>query len=203
MEKSCMRENNFPGTFIVVEGADGVGTTTQSKNVSDYLGAEHTFEPTNRVMGRKVDQMISEGGYSPETVASAFVADRMIHLEEEVIPFLKEGKTVVSDRYYHSTLVYQQVMGAEYQWLKNIHKEAISPDLTVVIDLDPDIGMERVEGRNEDKSIFEKMNFQEEVVQRYKRLPEKLEEKIIVVDGSGSKKEVFNRVKTVIEREIK
>lgn len=190
-----MRENPYPGTFIVVEGADGAGTTTQSKKLAEEIDAYWTYEPTGNKIGRKVDELISSEDYSPETVALGFAADRMVHLEEEIIPRLEKGETVVCDRYYHSSIVYQPTMGAEQSWVETLNKAVLKPDKTFILDISADEGMERVENRGRDGNIFEKLNFQQEVVLRYKQLHSRLEEETIIIDGSRSKKKVFDSIK--------
>jgi dTMP kinase len=191
-----VKEQEFEGTFIVIEGADGAGTTTQSKKLAEKLDAEWTFEPTDNRIGVKVDEMISGNDHSPETVALGFAADRMVHLEEEIVPRLKKGETVVSDRYYHSSLVYQPVMGANREWVEKMNKEALKPDLTVILDVSAEVGMERVNDRGQDGNIFEELSFQEKVVKRYRELEDK---STIIVDASKPKEEVFQEIKTHVE----
>lgn len=191
-----MKEQEFEGTFIVIEGADGAGTTTQSKKLAEKLDAEWTFEPTDDRIGVKVDEMISGNDHSPETIALGFAADRMVHLEEEIVPRLKKGETVVSDRYYHSSLVYQPVMGANREWVEKMNKEALKPDLTVILDVSAEVGMERVNDRGQDGNIFEELSFQEKVVKRYRELED---ESTIIVDASKPKEEVFQEIKTHVE----
>jgi len=195
-----VKENRYSGTFIVIEGADGAGTTTQSKKLADQLDSDWTFEPTDNSIGNKVDQMISSDNYSPESIALGFAADRMIHLEQEIIPRLKNGETVVCDRYYHSSLVYQPVLGADYNWVKKINREAIKPDLTIIIDVSAEEGMSRVQERGEGDNIFEKLDFQQKVVLKYRRLEDDLDEEIVIIDGSKSIEEVSNRIKQILDR---
>jgi dTMP kinase len=200
-----VRENNFPGTLIVVEGADGSGASTQARKLADHLDAYYTAEHGERrkreeLIGRKVEEMISEGGYDPETVALSFAADRMVHLEELVIPKLKNGETVVSDRYYHSSLVYQPVAGADFGWVKEINRYALRPDLTLVMDLSADEAMSRIDERGPDGNIYEELDFQEKVVIKYRQLSERLGEEIVLVDASRGIEEVFSSVEKAVDR---
>jgi dTMP kinase len=190
-----VREKDYPGRFIVVEGADGAGTTTQSEKLAEVLDAHYTAEPTGNSIGEKVDELISKDGYSAETVALAFAADRMVHLEEEVIPKLERGETVVCDRYYHSSLVYQPTLGAEFDWVRELNRAALKPDVTFILDISAEVGMERVDERGRDGNIFEELSFQQEVVKRYKKLSDRLEERIEIIDGSASRDEVFESIK--------
>ena len=202
-----MKENDYPGTFIVIEGADGSGTTTQSQVLAKELGAERTAEHGERrqsqeLIGQKVEEMISKDGYSAEAIALGFAADRMVHLEERVLPLLEQGKTVVCDRYYHSSLVYQPTLGAEYDWVEKINREAVEPDLTVILDVSAETGMERIDSRGSDDNIFEDLDFQQEVVERYRRLPERLEENIVLADSSQEIDEVAEEVREKVEENI-
>ncbi len=194
-----MKDNNYSGNFIVVEGADGSGTTTQSKRLAEQLDAYWTFEPADNMIGRKVDELISGGEHDPETVALSFAADRMVHLEEEVIPRLEKGETVVCDRYYHSSLVYQPIMGADYDWVRELNRDAVKPDVTVILDVSADIGMSRVDSRGRDGNIFEDMDFQQQVVVRYRQLKDKLEEEVNLVDASRPIEEVYMELEDLIQ----
>lgn len=200
-----MRENDLPGTFIVVEGADGSGTTTQSEKLSERLDAVRTAEHGERregkdLIGQKVEEMISTEGYSAEAIALAFASDRMVHLEERILSLLKEGKTVVCDRYYHSSLVYQPTLGADFDWVKEVNKEALKPDLTVILDVAAETGMNRIETRGSDNNIFEDLSFQQEVVQRYRELEEELDEEIVLVDSSQSIEKVAEDVAEAVKK---
>ena len=199
-----MREKDLSGTFIVIEGADGSGTTTQSERLSDKLEVVRTAEHGERregkdLIGHKVEEMISSENYSAEAIALAFASDRMVHLEERLLPLLEQGKTVVCDRYYHSSLVYQPTLGAEFDWVKEVNREALKPDLTIILDVAAETGMKRIENRGSDDNIFEDLSFQQEVVQRYRKLPDKLDEEIVLVDASQSIEEVAEDVAEAVE----
>jgi dTMP kinase len=195
-----VQKNKYPGTFIVIEGADGAGTTTQSKKIADQMDAYWTCEPTDNSIGEKVDEMISSDEHSPESIALGFAADRMVHLEEEVIPHLEKGETVICDRYYHSSLIYQSVLGANYKWVKKLNQEALKPDLTFIMDISAEEGMSRVENRGKDGNIFEELDFQQKVVLKYRDINEKMDEEIVLVDASQSKQEVFKSIKTALNQ---
>lgn len=189
-----MKQEDYPGTFIVVEGIDGAGTTTQAKKLAKHLDAYYTFEPAQNKIGEKVDELISSEDYSPETVALGFAADRMTHLEEEIIPKLKEGETVVCDRYYHSSLCYQPAMGLDFEWVSELNKFALTPDLTFILSLTASEGMDRVNKRGRDENIFEELSFQEQVERRYNDLDNKVDEPLVLIDSSKSKEKVFEEI---------
>lgn len=214
-----MREQEYSGTLIVIEGADGAGTTTQSRKLADELDAFYTAEPADNKVGEKVDEMISTGDYTAEAIALTFASDRMLHLEEEVIPRLENGETVVMDRYYHSSLVYQPALGADFSWVADLNREAVKPDFTIILDVSSKEALSRIEKRENDiseeaiansdsdqsrlghfetwesaENIFENLSFQEEVVQRYRRLPKRLDGEISVIDSSQGIEKVFENV---------
>jgi len=211
-----VEDEDYPGTFIVIEGPDGAGTTTQSKKLAEELDAYWTAEPTDGKTGQKVEEMIRSDDYSAESIALAFAADRMIHLEEDVKGKLKNGEVVVSDRYYHSSLVYQPAFGAKYEWVELLNKNALRPDITLVLDASSEEAFSRLRDREngkinqenfDDKNqasldmfslnsevVFEEMDFQKEVAKRYRKLDDILEEEIILVNASGSIDQVFNQI---------
>jgi len=193
-----VKEEDYSGNFIVVEGSDGAGTTTQAKKLAEELNAYYTFQPADNKIGEKVDELISSDNYSPEAIALAFAADRMVHLEEEIIPRLKNGETVICDRYYHSSICYQSAMGLEEEWIKILNKYALTPDITFILSVKASTGMKRVKNRGEDDNIFENLSFQEEVIERYSRLDEDLDEEIIFIDSSKSLDKVFSDIKAHI-----
>ncbi len=185
--------------MIVIEGVDGAGTTTQAKKLARETGMYYTFENTNGLVGRKVDEMIKDGSYSAEAVALGFACDRLIHIEEEVIPKLEKGIDVVMDRYYYSSLVYQSLAGADYNWIKELHREVPIPDLCVILDADLDTVVERLEKRNGlNNNIFEKKKFLKNVITGYKSLEMKLQDEIVYIDASRSIDEVFQDVYKVV-----
>ncbi len=216
-----MKEHSCPGTLIAVEGADGAGTTTQSEKLAEELGAEWTAEPTSGPVGEKIQEMIRSDEYSAQAIALNFAADRMLHLEQKVIPLLKQGKTVVTDRYYHSSMTYQPALGADFEWVRKLNKDALKPDLTVIVDVEPEEALSRIEGREfgkinsnieEDDSqtslrsasegtdvIFENLSFEQEVIQRYRDLESRLNEDIVIIDGSESIEEVFNQICSAVD----
>lgn len=203
-----MQPHNNPGHLIAIEGADGSGTTTMSKKLAEELEAHWTREPTGTEVGRKVDEIISEEGYSPDTIALGFAFDRKLHLEEEVMPELEKGGTVVTDRYYHSSLVYQPLLGetrGEVERLKErleiLNQETIKPDLTIILDITPEEGEKRTKSREggKDENIFENLSFQQKVIKSYRELPERLDENIQIVDANKSKEEVFSQIMEIVE----
>lgn len=97
--------------FVVFEGLDGSGTSTQLAIIGAWLGCFTTFEPTNGPIGALIREKLREGGFSNETMALLFAADRKEHLEKEIEPRLARGEVVLCDRYVMSSLAYQTAAG--------------------------------------------------------------------------------------------
>ncbi|MFU8802605.1 MAG: dTMP kinase, partial [Bradymonadaceae bacterium] len=164
-----MSEHRFPlaqPPFIVIEGLDGAGTTTQSRRLCERLHAEGqptlvTCEPSGGPIGTLIRQMLSmrvvvptpDGSrpVSRETLALLFAADRIDHIEAEIEPALATGHLVISDRYYHSSFVYQgdidETDEVDYSWVKSLNERARVPDLTIFLEAATDLCMSRLASR--------------------------------------------------------
>jgi dTMP kinase len=152
------------GYFIVIEGMDGAGTTTQAellcRAIRGVYGAEcvQTREPSDGPVGLLIRDILEKhippprDAYGDElaerdTLSLLFTADRMDHLNRVVIPAVRDGKHVVSDRYMHSTCAYQ-MKGAEHlEWILKLHENALIPDLTIFFDVPVDDALVRIRGR--------------------------------------------------------
>jgi dTMP kinase len=203
-----------PGRFVVLEGIDGAGTTTQSARLVDRLRNEGnkpavklTREPSDGPIGSLVRQVltgriITPGGRAPgwTTMALLFAADRMDHVESEIEPFLMQEGIVVSDRYDASSLAYQSVSsgrGGEkaVNWIRDLNKHALRPDLTVVLDLPSDIAASRRETRGEAAQLYEQNEVQRALAVFYRDLAKHMpEDRVIIIDGHGTIDDVHNRV---------
>lgn len=208
-----MTVNSMKGKFIVIEGIDGSGTTTQTRLLCEWLVEEdlnvlRTQEPVKEELhiGKVIkEHLVKEGDdHSPEAIALAFAADRLVHLEDKITPALEEGKTVVSDRYYHSSMVYQPEHGADIEWVKEMNKHARKPDLTIIVDVPAKEALKRQQDRDggESSVIFENLDFQKKLRERYIELEEFLDEDIYIVDGNRSIEDVHEDIKKVVEEEL-
>lgn len=200
------------GSFVVIEGIDGAGTTTQSKLLENWLedkgrSAVLTHEPLKKEghIGKVIrEHLIQEDeDHSPEAIALAFAADRLVHLEERIIPALERNRIVISDRYYHSSLTFQSVHGVDLNWIKEINKHAKKPDLTIIIDVPAKESIERLEEREGNSGVvFEELDFESKVRERYRELEEELDENLYLIDGDRSKEEVHKDIKEIVGKEI-
>lgn len=142
-------------------------------------------------------------GYTPETEALLFVADRAVHTIE-IRKWIADGNTVICDRYYASTLAYQTASFGEkaldMDWLECLNEKVTKePDMTFLLDLDPVQGMSRVGNRGDEISRFERLEYQRKVRENYLLIAKK--KNFIIVDASKDRCEVFSSVlKRIRER---
>src|SRR5690349_3716594 len=164
--------------LIVIEGLDGAGTTTQVKRLVEHVrakgGKAHaTREPSDGPVGKLIREMLTGGhaipgqNLSQSTFGLLFAADRLDHLQREVEPKLAAGELVVSDRWYHSSLAYQGT-GAERDWIAMLNARARKPDLTIFLEVRPEVAAHRRAAAGRVQELFEDLRMQEEVAAGYK-----------------------------------
>lgn len=199
-----MRKNLYPGKFIVFEGLDGSGQTTQANLLKDFLikqGKEVilTKEPTlDSLAGKKIREVLDKKiEIKAKELQELFTEDRKEHLEHLIIPDLKEGKIVVSDRYFFSTFAYGKTEGLNLDWLIGINDDFLLPDLTFILKVSPDVCIQRIEKRGEGKKLFEKKEKLEKVWQTYEILPSRFES-VYIIDGEKTKEDVFFQIKNIV-----
>ena len=190
------------GLLIVLEGVDGAGTTTQSRRLQERLqmlgvAAEVTQEPSDGPMGMLLRLVLSgrlrsptagaSGAPSWSTLALLFAADRLDHLETEVLPRLRGGSHVICDRYYHSSIAYQSCTGgrsaADRHWIGEINSRARRPDLTIVLDVSPKVALAR-RSQRANAEIYDRPALQKALCAFYRELERHIpSEPIVHVDG--------------------
>lgn len=198
--------------FVVLEGIDGSGTTTQVAKLADRLRREGvnvraTREPSDGPVGTMIRQVLTgrivvPGGRAPgwATMALLFAADRLDHVESEIEPMLASGGVVISDRYDASSLAYQSVTSGTdasgaLQWIRNINRHARRPDLTIVLDVSPSLGAVRRETRGEAAQLYEQNEVQRALAAFYRDLAKHMpNDRVEIVDGMGTMDEVHERV---------
>lgn len=180
------------GFFLVIEGIDGAGTTTQVNAVYNWLKTHKipclkTREPSQGIIGRHIKKLLKEKNTNSAELALLFAADRLDHLASTVFPALYKGMWVVSDRYRLSSLAYQS-LDCEFEWVKDINRYAPTPNLTILLDLPVEPALERVKKRGEKWEIFEEKNKLKKIRKNYLELATRKEEgKIITLDAAKSK----------------
>jgi dTMP kinase len=150
------------GLFIVLEGIDGTGKSTQSKQLAEWFRAQGrevvaSREPTDGPWGTKIRATAATGRLSPQEELDYFLRDRREHVEQLIAPALAAGKVVILDRYYFSTMAYQGSRGVDPAEIRR-QNEAFAPvpDLLFILDLDVEIALTRIGGRGDTANEFEK-----------------------------------------------
>jgi dTMP kinase len=187
------------GRFIVLEGIDGAGTTTQTERLVAYLRgrgreAVATREPTDGPIGRLLRELLlgghkmADGGaVGGSTMALLFAADRLDHLQREVEPMLARGTDVVSDRYLLSSLAYQAVE-SDRPWVAGLARGVRRPDLTILVDLPIEVAAERRRRAGRPTERYDADSFLARVAENYRQLAR--ETGAVVIDGARTLDEV-------------
>ncbi len=195
--------------FIVVEGLDGTGKTTQIKILAEYIEAkggktEITAEPTSHPSGKLIRRILSgEVPATPWALSALFLADRIVHntdREDGIEKMLQDGKTVISDRYYYSTFAYQG-HETDLDYVMNMHfscPEIRRPDLVLFLTMSPEKCIERIRANRPDDAIeiyentesLTKISSQFDTV--FKVLGDK--ENVVYIDADGTVEEVSRRL---------
>ncbi|HET8725505.1 MAG TPA: dTMP kinase [Anaeromyxobacteraceae bacterium] len=167
------------GLFVVLEGLDGAGTTTQAGRLGDWLRARGrqvhlTAEPSKGPVGTQIRHVLSGrlrggsgGDFDPGALALLFAADRLDHWSGEIQPRLEAGVDVVSDRYVLSSLAYQAVATGDAEWVRALNARAPAPVLTVFLRVRPAVALARRYAATAEREIFEVPAFQRRVHRAY------------------------------------
>jgi len=179
------------GAFIVVEGIDGSGSTTVTNRLAAHVASRKrsvhsTCEPSGGPIGSMIRQILSHrivvptelGATSPgwATMALLFAADRLDHLDAEILPRLREGVVVISDRYDLSSLAYQSATAPSEDpeqgkrivgWIRQLNAKARRPDLTIVLDVRPDVAADRRHARGGASELYEVSELQTRLALAY------------------------------------
>lgn len=202
--------------FFVFEGIDGTGTTTQLNNLKKRFSESgnnkirFTCEPTDGETGKFIRRILSgEVSVTADTLAFLFAADRNEHISGEtgILHMLAEGNAVFTDRYLFSSLVYQGEAGNPELPAK-LNGGFPLPECLFFFDINPETAMERVSARAAEKNtcteIFEKLEFQKRIHEKYKTILEEFkirepEMDIITVDASLPPEEITEKIWTVVK----
>ncbi len=150
------------GLFIVIEGIDGTGKSTQARRLGEWFSSQGrevvlSREPTDGPWGKKVRESGGTGRLSPEDELRYFLNDRLQHVEEVIKPSLAAGKVVILDRYYFSTMAYQGSRGFDPAEIRRKNEVfAPVPDVLLILDVDVDSALGRIGSRGDVANEFEK-----------------------------------------------
>jgi dTMP kinase len=192
----------MPGVFITFEGIDGSGKSTQARLLAAALGAQLTREPGGAPGAEEIRRLLVEGEgtrWSPETEILLFTAARRDHLEKTILPALQAGQVIVSDRFVDSTRIYQ---GAARKALRAqvdlLHQTMIGleADLTFVIDMEPELALQRGLARKSGEDRFESLGlgFQHALRAGFRALAQDNPARVKLIDGNRTPEAVATDV---------
>lgn len=204
------------GYFISFEGIDGSGKSTQIQRLADFLRSLRfdivvTREPGGSVGGEEIRKLLLQGDvdrWSAETEILLFTAARRDHLERIILPAMKNGQIVICDRFTDSTRMYQGMRGPKLKKLVDmLDKEVIAhdPDLTILIDIDPEIGLRRAKSRKTVEERFEDfgLELQKKMRKGFLDLSKQFSSRISVIDGLQSEDKVSKEICSLVKAKLK
>jgi dTMP kinase len=200
------------GVFVVFEGGEGAGKSTQVRRLAEALSAAGrdvvvTREPGATGMGSRIRGLVLDRGDAPSPRAEAllYAADRAHHVATVVRPALARGATVISDRYVDSSLAYQgagrTLPVQEISWLSSWATGGLKPDLVVLLDVDPAVGLHRVDARGQgaDRLESESRAFHERVRYAFLDLAAGDPKRYLVLDAARPAAEIGDMVRARVE----
>lgn len=209
-----MIKNTYPGKFIVFDGLDGSGMSTQTAKLADFLneknqklkfghtGTHLTKEPTSSLIGGLIkSQLTHDWKSSQECLQLLFSADRAYHLEKEIIPLLERGVIVICDRYFFSTLAYGSLAIQDFNWLLNLQKQFLVPDITFFLKVSPKICIERISKERFESTLFEKEEMLGKVWKNYKKLAKRFKN-IHVLNGERPVDKIAHDIQKIVIKKL-
>lgn len=207
----------YTGFFITIEGPEGAGKTTVMKDVAEKLQAEGyeiitTREPGGIRISERIREVILDNDLiemDGRTEALLYAAARRQHLVEKIVPALSEGKIVLCDRFVDASLAYQgYARGLGIDEVLSINEFAIGnlmPNLTLLFDLDPEIGLSRIaqhDNRELNRLDVESLSFHKLVREGYQEVIKRYPHRIHVIDASRTQEEVTDEVLNVLKKTL-
>jgi len=189
------------GCFIVLEGIDGSGTTSQTRALADRLRGSgrnvlETREPTSGAIGALIRERLSvrAAALDPAALALLFAADRIDHLAREITPAIAAGSVVISDRYLLSSFAYQS-LDCDIAWIREINARALRPDLTLFLEVPAEVAFDRVQRRMAGGAAveerFDALALQRRVAGHYRRFrSDPALGPVSVIDGTAAPEQV-------------
>jgi dTMP kinase len=197
------------GKFIVFEGLDGSGQSTQVALLEKYLKLKKmkvhvTAEPTNNIVGGLIRGFLTHQWTLGNTGKQLlYCADRAHHLEAEILPALGEGNTVISSRYYFSTIAFGS-LNNDVKWLEALNEKFPQPDLTFFIKVSPKECIRRISNSRFRKEFFEKEQILKKVSEVFIKISEdKKYKNFYTINGEQSIEKVFQDIIKVVDKFIK
>lgn len=209
-----MRKNK--GIFITFEGGEGAGKSTLIQKVFEMLKEKglqviKTREPGGTSLGEKIRELLlhqKEASIGATSELLLFLASRAQHIEELLLPHLNQGDVVLCDRFNESSIAYQGIaQGVGFDRTKalcDLSCGGLQPDLTFILDLNPEKGMDRIEKMDKEWDRLEnlKISFHQKVREGYHLLAEKEPDRIYLLDATQSKEKVFSEAWNIVLKKI-
>lgn len=200
------------GLFISFEGNDGSGKSSVLESIQKELlslgyDVIYTREPGGSYIAEKIRDIILDKdnlGMDPITEAYLYAASRREHLQKTILPAINEGKIVLCDRFVDSSLAYQgyarQIGIDKIYNLNSFAVEDNLPNLTILVCVHPEIGLQRIKkNRNDmDRLELEKDSFHQRVFDGYQEIKERFNNRIVMIDGEKTKEEVFKQAWDIV-----
>jgi dTMP kinase len=192
------------GVFIAFEGGEGIGKSTQSKLLKEWLEQEGetvvlSREPGGSDLGIEIRKILlshSTGEISPRAEALLYAADRAHHVYSVIRPALAQGDVVISDRYFDSSIAYQGagrvLEPGEVARISRWATESLFPTLTIIIDLPPQVGLARL--KSKDRLESQPIDFHERVRQEFLQLAALDPERYVIIDGNQSIEDTHTQI---------
>ncbi|MBW2964320.1 dTMP kinase [Candidatus Woesearchaeota archaeon] len=190
------------GIFIVFEGLDGSGSSTQAELLRDYLKKfglrpHLTKEPTNNLIGGLIrGALTKEWHASNRCFQLLFSADRAHHLDREIVPALEKGIVVISDRYFFSTMAFGS-LDCDLEWLKALNSKFLVPDVVYLIKVPPEECIRRIGKSRLEFELFEEVEKLKKVWDTYEKLAKEYPG-IHVIDGTQPVEKVHNQIVDIL-----
>lgn len=195
-----MKPNLYGDRFIVFEGLDGSGQSTQAKLLKEYFDQQGivaflTKEPTQWTeAGKKIKEILDEEtGMAPLKFQELFARDRAQHLKEEIIPALKQGKMVICDRYAFSSMAYGG-LDIPISQLVLLNENFICPNWVFFLKVSPEECLRRIQARGEGTKFFEKLEKLKKIAANYENVARHFTHVFNVVDGERKIKEIHQEI---------
>lgn len=194
--------------FVSLEGIDGSGKSTQARLLAEALGPETVLirEPGGTDAAERIRELLADPALELDPLAELllFLAARADLTARVIRPALDAGRTVVSDRFADSSVAYQGAargLGVgEVISLTDAATEGLWPDLTVLLRLDPEVGIQRADGS--DRFESEGLELQRAVAEAYEEIAQIASDRVAIVDADGSVEDVHRRVMEAVEAQL-
>ncbi len=201
------------GFFLTIEGIEGSGKSTLTEGIIEFLKTKgfnvvYSREPGGTKVGESVRNILLADGneMDPMTEVFLFLAARRENVRKNILPALRDGKVVVCDRYTDSTIAYQGYgRGLPIKLLRRLNKLAtygIKPDLTLVIDIDPEKGLKRISGKELDRIERENIDFHRRVRDGYRKIARISGRRVKLLDGELPKEELLKKAISLVESRL-